>query len=93
MKNLNEYPTPITNAAFDLCSETLEKCGDSPTLNGNALAFTADTMAGIALDLERKLALCRDALAECLSELQDDGRTSLSSDGVEQAIAALDLTK
>ena len=49
--------------------------------------------ASYARDLERKLSLCRDALATCLHELESDGRTELSSDGVEQATAALDATK
>ena len=49
--------------------------------------------ASYARDLERKLALCRDVLATCLIELQSDGRTALSSDGVEQAQQALDATK
>ena len=49
--------------------------------------------ASYARTLERKLSLCRDALATCLHELESDGRTALSSDGVEQATAALDATK
>ena len=53
----------------------------------------ATVPASYARDLERKLALCRDAMATCLHELESDGRTALSSDGVEQAQQALDATK
>ena len=58
MKQLHEYETPLTNAAW-----------------------AAWTYAGpgvrvdFARDLERKLALCRDAL-KWIAELYDDGKPS-----------------
>lgn len=44
--NLNDYPTPLTDAA-------IKKHGDE---------FTGHMARNFARDLERKLALCRDAL-------------------------------
>jgi len=96
MKALNEYPTPLTDAAFALCSQALTKCGDSPALNGKALRFTADTLAGTALDLERKLSLCRDALAELIEGidlLTPDAPSPIAGSVMANAKQALTATK
>ena len=60
--NLEDYPTPETDAVAEECSEMLTNCGDDIELNGKAIIATASKFADLSSTLERRLALCRNAL-------------------------------
>lgn len=59
MKKLNEYQTPETDAITGRCAVTVRD-----GVNSQKLTVIAATYAEKCLDLERRLAMCRDALLE-----------------------------
>jgi hypothetical protein len=91
MKALTDYPTPRTNAQI-LTMECEDSCCDIYSkLNG--AAFEGDVVPyDHARDLERKLAMCRDAL-ESIRQVSADTPVLTYQRMEHLADVALDATK
>ena len=80
MKPLNEYPTPLADAVAYYSNDTQYGCG----------GYIVDKED--AQHLERKLALCRDAL-KSIEDAEDFSGGFIGAEHMDTAAKALDATK
>lgn len=68
--NLTDYPTPLTSK---LCDKLLLHFADTKKPTGDTIGNVLTVILLHTSDLERKLALCREAL-EWIANLYDDSK-------------------